>query len=105
MNIENHNNTYYYLLFDVGKTLYAVSTKYVGYIISASEQFQCCTLPGMPSYVNTVMDMGEKMVPIIDLNNFKEHKELEVCETQIQRRLILILNYCNVPIGLLTDRI
>lgn len=105
MNIENHNNTYYYLLFDVGKTLYAVSTEYVGYIISASEQFQCCALPRMPSYVNTVMDMGEKLVPIIDLNNFKEHKELEVCETQIQRRLILILNYCSVPIGLLTDRI
>lgn len=105
MNIENQNNTYYYLIFNVGKTLYAVSTEYVGYIISASEQFQCCALPGMPYYVNTVMDMGEKMVPIIDLNNFKEHKDLEVCETQIQRRLILILNYCNVPIGLLTDRI
>lgn len=105
MNIENHNDKYYYLLFDVGKTLYAVSTEYVGYIVPASGQFQCCALPGMPSYVSTVMNMGEKLVPIIDLKNFEEHKDLEVCETRIQRQIILILNYCNEPIGLLTDRI
>lgn len=105
MNIENHNDKYYYLLFDVGKTLYAVSTKYVGYIVPTSEQFQCCALPGMPSYVSTVMNMGEKLVPIIDLKNFKEHKDLEVCGTRTQRQIILILNYCDVPIGLLTDRI
>lgn len=105
MNIENHKDAYHYLLFDVGKTLYAVSMEYVGYIISTSEQFQCCALPGMPSYVSTVMNMGKKLVPIIELENFGEHKDLEVCRTGTQRLFILILNYCNVPIGLLTDRI
>ena len=105
MSIENHNDAYQYLLFDVGKTSYAVSMEYVGYIISASEQFQCCVLPGMPSYVSTVMNMGKKLVPIIELENFEDYKDLEVCRTRKQHLLILILNYRNVPIGLLTDGI
>lgn len=33
MNIENRNDACHYLLFDVGKTSYAVSMEYVGYII------------------------------------------------------------------------
>lgn len=105
MSIENHSDAYQYLLFDVGKTSYAVLMEYVGYIISASEQFQCCVLPGMRSYVNTVMNMEKKLVPIIELENFGENRDLEVCRTRNQHLFILILNYCNVPIGLLTDKI
>lgn len=105
MNIENRNDACHYLLFDVGKTSYAVSMEYVGYIISASEQFQCCVLPEMPSYVSTVMNMENKMVPIIQLENFAEYKDLEAGRTRTQHLLILILNYCNIPIGLLTDKI
>lgn len=105
MSIENHRDAYQYLLFDVGKTSYAVSMEYVGYIISASEQFQCCVLPGMPSYVSTVMNMEEKLVPIIELEHFGENRDMEVCRTRNQHLLILILNYRNAPIGLLTDGI
>lgn len=105
MNIENRNDACHYLLFDVGKTSYAVTMEYVGYIISALEQFQCCVLPEMPSYVSTVMNIGNKLVPIIELENFAEYKDLEAGRTRTQHLLILILNYCNVPIGLLTDRI
>ncbi len=105
MNIENRNDACHYLLFDVGKTSYAVSMEYVGYIISASEQFQCCVLPEMPSYVSSVMNIGNKLVPIIELENFAECRDFEADRTRTQHLLILILNYCNVPIGLLTDRI
>lgn len=105
MSIENHSVAYQYLLFDVGKTSYAVSMEYVGYVISASEQFQCCALPGMPSYISTIMNMGNKLVPIIELGNFGESRNLEVCRTRNQYLFILIINYDNVPIGLLTDGI
>lgn len=103
MNVENCNDAYHYLLFDVGKISYAVSMEYVGYVLSASEQFQCCMLPGMPSYVSVVMNIGQKLVPIIELENFRESKNLE--ERKTRRVFILILNYCDEPIGVLTDKI
>lgn len=59
----------------------------------------------MPSYVSTVMNMGKKLVPIIKLENFGKFRDMEVCRTRNHHLFILILNYRNVPIGLLTDGI
>lgn len=97
------NDAYQYLLFEVRGMRYAVSLEYVGYVISVSEQFSCCVPPGMPSYVRYVVNLVQRLVPIIDLDDFEGNKDADEEETPYP--LILILSCRTVQVGLLVNGI
>ncbi len=92
-----------YLAFDVGRTHYAASIEYVGYIVAASQEFPHCMPPRMPSYVERVMRMEQKLVPIINLARFESDKAL-TDEVHIYS-LVVVLAYQEKSVGILTDRV
>lgn len=94
---------YNYLPFEIDKTQYAVPLEYVAYIISAAEQYPWCTLPKQNRCVSRVMWVGEELVTIVELTDL--WNTLTSNGTQSQRTMLLVLNYCNHLIGVLTDRI
>lgn len=92
-----------YLAFDVGRTHYATSIEYVGYIVAASQEFPHCMPPRMPAYVERVMRMEQKLVPIINLARFESEKEL-TDEAHIYS-LVVVFAYQEKSVGILTDRV
>lgn len=92
-----------YMVFDAGGIRYAIPMEYVGYIVTTSEKFPHCVPPRMPPYVKRIMRMEQKLVPIVDLIKFEKGKELK--EPEHFYSLILVLNYQEQSVGVLTDKI
>lgn len=92
-----------YLEFDVGKTHYATSVEYVGYIVAASQEFPHCIPPKMPAYVERVMRVEQKLVPIINLARFERDKEIK--EEPHIYSLIVVLACRGESVGILADRV
>lgn len=91
------------LPFEVDSVRYAVPTEYVGYIVSARDEFPCCIPPRRKPYVDRVVQIDRKLITIVELAALGKE---DPCEPgQYRRSLILILTFQNRLIGLLTDRI
>ena len=92
-----------YLAFDVGRTHYVTCMEYIGYIVAASEKFPRCTPPKMPAYVDHIMCIEQKLVPIIDLARFESGVEIK--ERSHIYTFIVVLSYQGRSVGILTDRV
>lgn len=96
-------NSCRFLLFKVDEMQYAVSMEYVAYIVSATEAFPSCRLPDQNSYVESVINIGQQLITIIELSVLKN--SIPLYRSECQRPLILVLDYSNSLVGLMADYI
>lgn len=96
-------NSCRFLLFKVDEMQYAVSMEYVAYIVSATEPFPSCRLPDQNSYVESVINIGQQLITIIELSVLKN--SIPLYRSECQRPLILVLDYSNSLVGLMADYI
>lgn len=96
-------NSCRFLLFKVDEMQYAVSMEYVAYIVSATGPFPSCRLPDQNSYVESVINIGQQLITIIELSVLKN--SIPLYRSECQRPLILVLDYSNSLVGLMADYI
>lgn len=92
-----------YMAFVAGETHYAIPMEYVGYIVPASGKFPRCRPLMMPVYVEYIMRMEQKLVPIVDLVRFKD--DIGIKGQEHTYSFILVLSYHEEMVGVLTDNI
>ena len=92
-----------FVIFDVGETQYAIPIEYIAFIVMAMEQFPSCIPPKMPAYIKCVMQMEQGLVPIVDLTLVPGYSTSNY--RTVPYPLVLIVNYRDKQIGLLTDRV
>lgn len=86
-----------YVVFTLGKEEYGIEISFVQEIIRIPEQRN--KLPNMPSYIEGMIDLRDKVIPIIDL---KKRFGFEQTERSNDNRL-LILNLDGLLLGLVVD--
>ncbi len=87
-----------YLTFLIGDQIYAIEIRHVIEIIGVQ---QITVIPHIPNYINGIINLRGKVLPVMDVRTRLEKERIEYDE----RTCIIVIEYKEYTIGLIVDSV